>query len=234
MAAKTKQTPKIEFTKRTATGKGTCRKLRSKDQTPVVLYGPDYKEGLPGIVSTRDISPVANGARWETTLVELAIEGAPCSVLIRDVQRHPMTQRIRHIDFYQVVKGHKIKVEIPVRVINGELSQGVKDGCLINQSLRLVSIEVEPSNIPEELIVDATPLVKGSDVFVKDLQLPEGATLLTDAETVVLSVVEPKVFEEPTPEAETEEETAEVEVVAKGKASKEGEEEEEDAGKAKK
>ena len=70
-------------------------------------------------------------------------------------------------------------------------------------------------------------------MFVKDLQLPEGAELLTDPDTVVLSVVEPKAFEEPVVEA-AEEETAEVEVVAKGKASKEGEEEEEDAGKAKK
>ena len=234
MAAKTKQTPKIEFTKRTATGKGTCRKLRSKDQTPVVLYGPDYKESLPGVISTRAIMPVANGSRWETTLIELDIEGTPCSALIRDVQRHPMTQKIRHIDFYQVVKGHKIKVEIPVHIINSELSQGVKDGCLINQSTRLIAIEVEPSNIPEEITVDATPLVKGSDMFVKDLQLPEGAELLTDPDTVVLSVVEPKAFEEPVQEAAAEEETAEVEVVAKGKASKEGEEEEEDAGKAKK
>lgn len=222
MATAKRQTPKIEFTKREATGKGTCRKLRVKDMTPVVLYGPDYKEGLAGIVPTRAISPIANSERRETTLVELNIEGTLCNVLIRDVQRHPMTQQLRHIDFYQVLKGHKIKVEVPVHVINKELSQGVKDGGLVSQNQRLVMIEVQPSDIPDALVIDAKELVMGSEIFVKELQLPEGASFVTDPESIVLSIVQPKVYEEPT--AEEGEESAEVEVVAKGKASKESDE----------
>lgn len=218
-----RQTPKIEFTKRETTGKGVCRKLRATNMTPVVLYGPDYKDGLAGIVPTKAIALIANSERRETTLLELAMDGGVCEALIRDVQRHPMTQKIRHIDFYQVVKGHKIKVEIPIHVINKELSQGVKDGGIVNQSTRLLLIEVQPSDIPDEIVVDAKDLVLGSEVFVKELQLPEGATLITDPENVVLGVVQPKVYEEPTSE-EGAEETAEVEVVAKGKASKESEE----------
>ena len=65
------QTVKLEFAKREGTGKGTCRKLRSKDQLPVVLYGPEYKNGLAGVISARAVAPVANSAHRETTLIEL-------------------------------------------------------------------------------------------------------------------------------------------------------------------
>ena len=122
------QTVKLEFAKREGTGKGTCRKLRSKDQLPVVLYGPEYKNGLAGVISARAVAPVANSAHRETTLIELDFaDGGSATALIRDVQRHPLTRRVIHIDFYQVLKGHMIKVEVPIRVINEELCKGIKD-----------------------------------------------------------------------------------------------------------
>ena len=175
------QTVKLEFAKREGTGKGTCRKLRSKDQLPVVLYGPEYKNGLAGVISARAVAPVANSAHRETTLIELDFaDGGSATALIRDVQRHPLTRRVIHIDFYQVLKGHMIKVEI---------------------------------------VFDAQALEVGSEVFVKDLALPEGVTAVTDADLLVLHVEQPKEEAEAAP-AETEENT-EVEVVAKGKAAKE-------------
>ena len=217
------QTVKLEFTKREGTGKGTCRKLRSKDQLPVVLYGPEYKNGLAGIVSARAVTPVANSAHRETTIIELDFaDGGAASALIRDVQRHPLTRRILHVDFYQVLKGHKIKVEVPIHVVNEELCKGIKDGGVLVYGERFILVEVEPSDIPEEIIVDAQGLEIGSEVFVKDLALPEGVAAVTEADLLVLHV------EQPDEEVEGEtlaaaEENTEVEVVAKGKAAKEEE-----------
>jgi len=221
MATK-KQQLKVEFTKREATGKGVCRKLRSRGIVPAVLYGPDYKEGLPGEVSSKLIAPIANGERWETAVLELAMpDGGTCSALIREVQRHPITQQLRHIDFYQVLSGHKIKVEVPVHIVNKELSKGVKEGGVINQSTRLVTIEVLPSAIPESIEVDARGLEMGAEVFIKDLPLPEGAELISDGDILVFNILQPKSFVEEA--ASAEEGVAEVEVVAKGKAVKEEE-----------
>lgn len=213
------QTVKLDFTKREGKGKGTCRKLRSKDQLPVVLYGPEYKNGLAGVVSVRAVTPVANSAHRDTTLIELGFaDGGSATALIRDVQRHPLTRRVIHIDFYQVLKGHMIKVEVPIRVVNEELCKGIKDdGGVLVYGERAILVEVQPSDIPEEIVFDAQALEVGSEVFVRDLALPEGVTAVTDADLLVLHVEQPK--EEAAP-AETEE-NAEVEVVAKGKAAKE-------------
>ena len=123
MAAK-KQQHKIEFTLREKTGTGACRKIRSKDMVPAVLYGPEHKLGLAGMVSARAVAPIANSGARETTVIELAMsDGKECMALIRDVQRHPISQSLRHIDFYQVLKGHKVKVEIPIKVFNKECAR---------------------------------------------------------------------------------------------------------------
>ncbi|EHL67921.1 50S ribosomal protein L25 [Cloacibacillus evryensis] len=216
------QTVKLDFTKREVTGTGVCRKIRSKNLIPVVLYGPDYKSGLAGTVAAKTIAPVANGGHRETTLIELTIDdGTTASALIRDVQRHPLTRQIRHIDLYQVLKGHKVKVEIPVRVANAEASKGVKEGGLLTHAARLILVEVQPSDIPEEIVVDAKDLEMGSEVFVKDLDVPEGVTVLTDPEILVLHISAIRSSDDETEEGE--EESKEVEVVAKGKAAKEEE-----------
>ncbi len=169
MAAK-KQQQKIEFTLREKTGTGVCRKIRAKNLVPVILYGPEHKEGLAGTVSARAIAPIANSGARETTVIELAMsDGKECMALIRDVQRHPLTQNIRHIDFYQVLKGHKIKVEIPIRVINKELAPGLKEGGLLNQITRSLFVEIKPRDIPEDIVVDIAKLEIGGEIFIKDL-----------------------------------------------------------------
>ena len=223
MAAK-KEQHKIAFTIREQTGTGVCRKIRNKNLTPVILYGPEYKQGLAGTVSTRAIAPIANSKAKETTLIELGIsDGKDCVALIRDVQRHPLTLNIKHIDFYQVLKGQKIKVEIPIRIINSELSPGVKEGGLLNQTTWVVSVDIKPGDIPDDIVVDVAGLNLGEEIFIKDLKLPQDCDLLTPDDTIVLHIMQPKVSAETEEGLEGEESAAEVEVVAKGKPKVEGE-----------
>ena len=215
MAEKSKVV-KLDFTKRETTGTGVCRKIRVKGQVPVVLYGPDYKEGLAGIVEQRAVAAVTASARRDTTLIELKMsDGTIANALIRDVQRHPLSRQLRHIDFYQVLEGHKVKVEIPVRLVNADKAKGVKDGGVLTQATRSLEVEVQPAEIPDEFTYDAAAADLGAEVFVKDLDIPEGIDVLTDAEALVFHIAEPKFYEE-----SAEEGTAEVEVVAKGKAAK--------------
>ncbi|MEG1502237.1 MAG: 50S ribosomal protein L25 [Synergistaceae bacterium] len=214
MAAK-KLNLNIEFTKREKTGTGACRKLRSKNVVPAVLYGEDFKTGLAGTVLLKTVAPIANNPHRETMVLELTLsDGTKTSALIRDVQLHPLTQQIRHIDFYEVVRGHKIKVEVPVELVNTEISKGVKDGGLLNFETRIVAIEVLPRLIPEKIEVDVKDLELGAEVFVKDLPMPEDSKLITDGDALVLHITVPKAASDDTEE----DATTEVEVVAKGKA----------------
>lgn len=214
---------KIDFTAKEKMGKGVNRKLRVKHLIPAVLYGPDYKQGIAGSVSEKLISPIANGAHRETTVIDLAMPGGKsASVLIRSSQRHPITQRLLHLDFVQVVRGQKMKVEIPVIVVNKEVSRGIKDGGMLEQTIRSITIDVLPKDIPGDITIDLKELQLGSEIFAKDLPLPASAELITDAEQLVLHITHPKGSSVET-SVEGEEQSGEVEVVGKGKA-KEGEE----------
>ena len=194
---------KVKFEKRVATGTGVCRKIRNEKLIPAVLYGPDFKDGLPGSVVAKPVYSVANGAHSETTLIELALGGnKKAKALIREVQRHPISREIRHVDFYQVVKGHKIKVEVPVVVLNADTAPGVKEGAVLTTLTHMVLVEVEPSNIPDEIVIDAAEFEVGKEVFVKDLNLPKGVVAVTTGDTLVLQVALPKVFEEATEAAD--------------------------------
>ena len=213
----TKQAITVKFTKRDRTGKGVCRKLRAKDVVPAVFYGPEYKESIVGAVGAREIGSIVNAPNWETNMIDLEIEGGKTEMaLIRNVQRHAISQKVLHVDLYQLVKGHKVRVAIPVRYINKEISQGVKMGGVLEQPMREIEIMVLPREIPSEIVLDAAKMTMGTEVYVRDLELPESAELLSHADSVVLMVTRPKSMAE-TAEEEGAEETAEVEVVGKGK-----------------
>lgn len=221
MAAK--KAPTIKFSKREATGKGVCRKMRVKGEVPAIFYGPEYKESLVGAVGAKEISHIVNAPNWETTMIDLELpDGKTEMALLRNVQRHAITQNILHIDLYQLVKGHKVKVAVPVHIVNKEICAGVKMGGILEQPLREVEINVLPREIPSQIVLDMAKMAIGDEIFVRDLTMPESAELITGNDTLVVMVARPRSMAVETPE-EGAEETVEVEVVAKGKA-KESEE----------
>jgi large subunit ribosomal protein L25 len=213
---------KIKLEKRDSTGKGICRKLRAKGTVPAVFYGPEYKESVVGTVSAKDLSKVTDSPNWETSMIDLELpDGKVEMALLRSVDRHVVTQNILHIDLYQLVKGHKVKVAVPIRVINKEACAGVKMGGVLEHPMREVEIMVLPREIPSEIVIDTIKMPMGSEIFTRDLDLPESAELISPTDSVVVMVSRPKSILDTA--AEAEEETAEVEVVGKGKR-KEGEE----------
>jgi large subunit ribosomal protein L25 len=212
-----KEATKIKFSRREDTGKGTCRKLRASGVVPAIFYGPEYKESVVGTVSAKDLSRVTDSPNWETSMIDLEMpDGKVEMALLRSVQRHAVSQNILHIDLYQLMKGHKVKVAIPIRIINKEVCAGVKMGGVLEQPVREIEILVLPREIPSEIVIDTTKMPIGSEIFTRDLELPESAELQSSAAAVVLMVTRPKTLAEASPE-ESVEETAEVEVVGKGK-----------------
>lgn len=211
----------IKFTKRKVTGKGACRKLRAEGIVPAVFYGPEYKESVVGEVSEKEIGLIANAPNWETNVIDLEIEGGKTEwAILREVKRHAITRKIQHVDIYQLVRGHKVRIDVPIRVINKDICVGVKMGGVLDQPMREVEIMVLPREIPSEIVLDAQKMTMGTEVFVKDLELPESAEILSNVDDVVMMVVRPKSLAEASSE-EGEEEQAEVEVVGKGKKKEE-------------
>jgi large subunit ribosomal protein L25 len=150
--------------------------------------------------------------------------------LIREIQRHPIRRQILHVDFQQLVAGEKVTVSIPI-VLNG-IAEGVRlEGGVLDQTLRELEIEVDPSNIPDHVELDITNMMIGDSLHVSDIKVPDGVAIQDDPETSVAVLAAPRAVIEETPAAEgvegAAEGAAEPEVIGKGPTDEEGEGEDE-------
>ena len=213
---------KIVLEPREEKGKEASRKVRSSGYIPCVVYGPDYIESLPGKVKAAEIGRVIASSRWETQTIQVTFpSGKDEMCLMREVQKDILNGKVLHIDFVQLVKGHRINVNIPVRLIGRDECPGVKLGGVLDHVLREISMEVLPGQIPESIVVDVSRLGLGDQIQVQDLPVPAEAEVLAEPDEVVVAVMIPRGVEE---EEEAETEVKEVEVVGKGKAKDEEDE----------
>ncbi len=212
----------IELTveRRSLLGKKSKRLLEA-GYVPGVIYG-HVDSAIPIQVARRDLREVIRKAGF-SRLITLRIRGEdnPHLVLLKDIQRDPITLKIRHVDFYKVAAEEKITAEVPL-VFRGE-SPAVASGIgVLLYSMETLEVECLPKDLPPEIEVDLSVLKEVDDaILVRDLKLPPGVTPVASPDEEVVRVVragEEEVEEEvPAP-------AAEVEVVAKGKAAREEEE----------
>ncbi len=215
----------VNLESRETTGKQQAKKLRNEGFIPAVFYGPDYNEGVKIKIKTEDVAPFINSGHWETVRFQASLPGGDSSLcLMRNIQKDFLSDEILHIDFLQLVKGHKIAVNVPVAPLNKENCQGVKAGGVFEQIIHEVEMLVLPMEIPESIEYDVQNLEIGDYVYLSDLPLPESAELVNEPEEVLFSVSHVKVVAEPSEEEEMEEVEEEVEVIGKGKSEEEEEE----------
>jgi large subunit ribosomal protein L25 len=181
----------LEVTPRDTQSKGANRRSRAKGIVPAVVYGP-AREPQPIEVDPVRLVDLFKQTGDRNTIITVQITGAgsvPC--LVREVQRHPVSRQILHVDFFAVPVGVPIEVMVPIRPV------GRPKGALLGGRLRLIRREVRVAcrydQIPEAIEVDATPLEIGDFVRAFDMTLPEGVGLVTDHDFNVLSVVGKKV-----------------------------------------
>ncbi len=184
---------------RTEFGKGASRRARRAGKVPAVLYGHGTEPrhlNLPG-------HELMLALKTPNVLIRLDGLDKDNLVLPRSVQRDAIKGFLEHVDLLVVTKGEKVEVEIPVTLIGEVKAPGV-----LNQELVTVSVEAEATRIPQSVEYDIEGLEIGATPTAGDLKLPEGNTMLTDPETILLTVSAPRVEEEPT-EAEEEVESEE-------------------------
>ena len=174
--------------KRETVGKKATKQLRKEGLVPCNLYGEkigeDGKpEALAFTIPATDLRKVVYTPH--IYVLNIDIDGVKHTAIMKELQFHPVTDALLHIDFYEVNDAKPITIGIPVR-LNG-LAQGVRDGGRINLSIRKINVTAPYKVIPEHLDIDVTNLQLGKSIKVGDLQF-EGLTLATPAEVVVCSV----------------------------------------------
>jgi large subunit ribosomal protein L25 len=214
----------LKAEKRAPTTKGAVSTLRRQGRVPGVAYG-DNEAPVALSIDERSLQAALHSERGRNALIQLEIDSASHAVLVKDLQRHPITRAIRHVDFQRVSLKKKIETQVPIHT-QGE-APGVKlGGGILEHVVREVRVRCLPTEIPASLDLDVTALQVGQSLKVKDLPVPAGVEILLDPEMVVINVVAPTVLEEPAaaPAAEGAAATAaEPEVIKKGK-TEEGEE----------
>jgi large subunit ribosomal protein L25 len=173
--------PEVKLTAqlRTEFGKGAARRLRRAHLVPAVLYGhgtDPVHVALPGHATMLAL-------KYSNTLLSVEVDGTSTLALPKDVQRHALRGEIEHVDLLVVKKGEKVNVEVPLHLVGDPAPS-----TLVTSELTSLTVAVEATNIPQQLSVDITGADAGHQVHASEVPLPEGATLVTDPETLVLHV----------------------------------------------
>jgi large subunit ribosomal protein L25 len=218
-------TATLSASPRTGTGKGVARTLRLSGQIPGVIYG-HARQPQPLTLNAREFDRLMEHVT-ASTVIEVDVGGKTSKTLIREIQRHPYKKQVLHVDFLELVAGEKVTVEIPIVYVG--TPQGVRDGGILEQIKHELTVEADPTTLPEHIEVDVSALTIGHTLYVRDIRVPEGATVQDDADSPVALVAAPTA--EPTPveampviEGAAPEAAPEPELIRR---PKEGEEEEE-------
>ena len=186
---------KLEVQERNETGTSAVRRLRKNNNIPGVIY----HSGEQGVSVSIEKITLNQAVKSGQAIFETSLGEKPQFVLLKDVQYHPVTDEIMHVDLQQVTENQKITLDVPLKPI-GE-SVGVKSGGILVQLMNSLSIRCRPVAIPEFLEIDITELETGNSLFVKDVIRIEGLELVTSEDVAVFSVQEPKQEKEEVVEA---------------------------------
>ena len=193
---------------RETVGNGPSRALRREGKIPAILYGPKT-DPVKLTIDKLDLEPIFKVGALAQQLLKLDIDGVDgtTNVMVKEIQKHPVSQLLLHLDFYQVSMDQKIKVMVPV-VTTGK-SAGVEMGGMLQIIRRELEVFCLPDQIPENIVIDITDLEIGDSFHVEDLQMEGDVEVSADVNFTILTILSPTAEEEEEVEGEEEEEMAE-------------------------
>ena len=164
---------------RTEFGKGSARRTRRAGRIPAVLYGHGQDVVHLSLPAREFAAALRNGGH--NALLTVVLDGREQLALTKSVQRDPLTRQHEHVDLLLVRRGERTTVEVPVVVIGEPGPDAIP-----NHQLNAVSIEADATRLPESIEIDVTGRTAGENITAGDLSLPDGATLVTDPEALVI------------------------------------------------
>lgn len=186
----------IQVAARETTGKISTNALRNAGMIPAVVYGLN-EAPVPLAISPKVVSRIIASETGLNSLIYMQREGTDIKrhVIIKEVQRHPVTGRLTHVDFMRVDPNHKVRVKVPI-VLKGN-AIGVKEGGILDFTHREVEVECLPSFIPAHIVVKVDALKIGDSIRVEQIPLDAHLTLHGDIHNVVCTVTGSQAEEAP-------------------------------------
>jgi large subunit ribosomal protein L25 len=200
---------KLQVKSRDGRGGAASRRLRAEGFVPGVLYG-DGKAAHPFAVAERELRRVLTGEHGLHAILDVVLEGQQNAhhAVLKDYQLDPTRARLLHIDLHEVRLDRAIQAQVVVELV-GE-SEGVKEGGVLSQVNRELTVEALPMEVPDRLELDVSRMTIGDSLRVSDLRVPEGVKILTDLVAVLATVTPPTKVELPEEAVTAEEEEAEL------------------------
>ena len=205
----------LEAEKRELSTKGFVSALRRSGKVPAVAYG-DNEASITLTLDEKSLQAAIHSERGRNALITLKIGATSHAVLVKAIDRHPITRAIRHVDLHRVSLKKKIEASVAIHV-KGE-APGVKlGGGVLEHVLRDVRVRCLPAEIPASFDADVSNLQINTGLKAKDLPVPAGVELLVDPEAIIVNIVAPTILEETPAPGAAAAGTAEPEVIKKGK-----------------
>ena len=187
---------------------GSTHSLLNKGMVPGIIYGKGT-EPTKIAFENKALLKLMHTGSFYSSILDIDIEGKTEKVLPKQLQYHPVTDKLIHFDFLRVQNDTKVTVEVPVEFLSQDICPGLKKGGVLNLVRREVELSCNANNIPDKLQYDLVSSEIGDSIKISNIELPEGVTpTITDRDFVVATLVPPTVEVETKP-AEEEEETTE-------------------------
>ncbi|SIO62171.1 LSU ribosomal protein L25P [Bradyrhizobium erythrophlei] len=185
----------LKATARPKSGKGAARAERRAGRVPGVIYG-DNQPPVTISVEDAELRQRILAGRFLTTIYDIDLEGKKHRVIPRDFHLDPVRDFPIHVDFMRLGEGATIRVSVPLRVMNGDASPGVKRGGTINVVTHTIDIECSVESIPPYIEADAGTLEISHSLHLSDIKLPAGVKSLSREDATLVTIVPPSGYAE--------------------------------------
>lgn len=185
----------LQATARPGSGKGAARAVRREGRVPGIIYG-DNKPPLSISLDREILRLRILGGRFLTSIFDIEVNGAKQRVIPRDYQLDPLRDRPLHVDFMRLGEGATIRVRVPVRVRNAELSPGIKRGGTVNIVAHAIELQCPAESIPEAIDVDLAGLEISYSKHLSDIELPPNVRVIGQVNPTLVTIVPPSGYAE--------------------------------------
>jgi len=211
----------LEASIRNTKSKGDVRSLRTSGNVPAIIYGGSEQNEKISI-SQKILKPLIERENFLSNIITLNVDGKPQNVLPREIKYNVITDNPIHIDFLRIVKGVRVRIEVPVQFINHEKSPGLKRGGVLNIVRRKIELKCPSEKIPDGITIDLDGVDIGESFKISAIKLEENVTpTIQGRDFVIATLAAPTVMKEPEKPAEAAE-GEDAEAVTEGAEGAEG------------
>lgn len=183
---------------RKVAGKGAARAVRKNQNIPAVIYG-EKKEPVSIELNGRDFNMLLGRPSLRTKLFEIMVGDKKEDAMLMDIQYHPVSDKVVHVDFKRINVKEPVHVVVPVEVINADISKGIKLGGVLNFAVRKVALKGLVADMPEKITIDLANVTIGDTIHGSDLVLPKGIELGLHMADLAFATIGGKMPEEADP-----------------------------------